>query len=62
MCHCPGSPRDPGSARFSLDPFMGSDAAAAAMHGRDWLGIDVSREYCRMARLRVRALARGEAP
>ena len=45
-----------------LDPFMGSDAAAAAMHGRDWLGIDVSREYCRMARLRVRGLARGAAP
>lgn len=51
-------------ARTVLDPFMGSGttAVAAAMHGRDWLGIDVSKEYCRMARLRVRGLARGGAP
>ena len=31
-----------------LDPFMGPDAAA----GLDWLGTDVSKEYCRTARLR----------
>lgn len=43
-------------ARTVLDPFMGSGttAIAAVMHGRDWLGIDVSRQYCRMAESRMR--------
>ena len=42
-------------ARVVLDPFMGSGttAVAAMMHGRDWLGIDISRDYRRMAESRI---------
>lgn len=42
-------------ARTVLDPFMGSGttAIAAMMHGRDWLGIDVSGDYRKMAESRV---------
>lgn len=38
-----------------LDPFMGSGttAVAALMHGKDYIGIEQSAEYCRMAEERV---------
>ena len=41
-----------------LDPFMGSGqtALAAVMAGRKYAGYDTSREYCRLARKRVRQL------
>lgn len=34
-----------------LDPFMGSGttAVAAMLEGRDWIGIEISPEYCKMA-------------
>jgi len=43
-------------AQVVLDPFMGSGTTAAAAQnlGRDWIGIDISRDYCRMASERVR--------
>ncbi len=39
------------SARVILDPFMGSGttAVAASTLGRDFIGIDISPEYCTMA-------------
>ncbi len=38
-----------------LDPFIGSGttAIAAEMSRRDWIGIDISEEYCRMAHDRI---------
>jgi site-specific DNA-methyltransferase (adenine-specific) len=38
-----------------LDPFCGSGTTLkmAAMHGRRWLGIDLSAEYCELSRARV---------
>ncbi|MFN2510788.1 MAG: site-specific DNA-methyltransferase [Pyrinomonadaceae bacterium] len=43
-----------------LDPAMGSGqtAIAAEMLGRDWIGIDISKNYCKLANERIRA-ARG---
>ena len=43
------------TARIVLDPFMGSGttALAAEMARRDWVGMEVSEEYCRVARERV---------
>jgi modification methylase len=43
-------------ARIVLDPFMGSGTTAAAARklGRHYIGIDVSPEYCEMAKRRVR--------
>lgn len=43
-----------------LDPFIGSGntAIAAEAHGKDWIGIDIAPDYCRMARERIEA-ARG---
>ena len=43
------------SAKIVLDPFMGSGttAVAARMKGRDFIGIDVAKEYCDMARRRL---------
>lgn len=40
-----------------LDPFMGSGttAIAAKLLKRDWIGIDVSKEYCRMAEQRIKS-------
>jgi len=37
-------------AQIVLDPFIGSGTTAAAARnlGRDWIGIDISEEYCRM--------------
>jgi len=38
-----------------LDPFMGSGttAVAAKILNRDWIGIDISEEYCKMANNRI---------
>jgi modification methylase len=48
------------NAETILDPFMGSGTAAIAAEaeGRDWIGIDISEEYCRLAGDRI-ANARG---
>lgn len=39
-----------------LDPFMGSGttAIAAEQEGRDWIGIELSKEYCQMALKRIK--------
>lgn len=44
-----------------LDPFIGSGttAVAAAMEGRQWVGIDLSERYCQVARERVAAQRTG---
>ena len=38
-----------------LDPFVGSGTTAkmAALNGRNYIGIDISDEYCELARKRV---------
>jgi site-specific DNA-methyltransferase (adenine-specific) len=40
-----------------LDPFMGSGttAIAAKLLKRNWIGIDVSKEYCKMAEKRIKS-------
>jgi len=42
-------------ASVVLDPFMGSGTTAVAAQslGRNWIGIDISEDYCRMANERV---------
>ena len=42
-------------AQIVLDPFMGSGSTAIAAESarRDWIGIDISEEYCKVARERV---------
>ena len=44
------------TAQIILDPFMGSGTTgvAAVMAHRDWIGIDISEEYCESARERIR--------
>lgn len=44
------------TAEVVLDPFMGSGTTAAAAQycGRDWVGIEISEEYCEVARSRIR--------
>ena len=44
-------------AKIVLDPFIGSGttAVAAQMLGVDWIGIEISEEYCRMANERISA-------
>lgn len=39
-----------------LDPFMGSGttAIAAEVEGREWIGIEISEKYCRMAEKRLK--------
>ncbi|MGR3913236.1 MAG: site-specific DNA-methyltransferase [Gammaproteobacteria bacterium] len=46
-----------------LDPFMGSGttAIAAECEGRDWLGIDNSADYCRLAGARMRGITASPA-
>jgi modification methylase len=46
------------SAKTILDPFMGSGTTALAARnlGRNFIGIDISPEYCKMARERVKDL------
>lgn len=43
------------SARVVLDPFMGSGTTAIASknQGRDYIGIDISEKYCKMATTRL---------
>ncbi len=45
------------TAQIILDPFMGSGttAIAAEMCRRDWIGLEVSKDYCQMARERIQA-------
>ncbi len=44
-----------------LDPFCGSGTTcvAAKMLGRDYIGIDISEEYCEIARQRIKAVETG---
>jgi len=44
-------------ARIILDPFLGSGTTAIAAESlnRDWIGIDMSKEYCKLARMRIKA-------
>ena len=46
------------TAQIILDPFMGSGttALAAQVAGRQWIGIEISEEYCKVARERVRVI------
>lgn len=48
------------TAQIVLDPHMGSGstAIAAEVEGRNWIGIDISNEYCKLARERIES-ARG---
>ncbi len=48
------------TGRITLDPNMGSGqtAIAAEILGRDWIGIDISKNYVKLANERIRA-ARG---
>ena len=47
---------DSTNAKVILDPFMGSGttAIAAKLCGRDFIGVDLSKEYCAMANSRVK--------
>ena len=44
-------------ARIVLDPFMGSGTTAIAALGehREWIGMDISESYCKLARERIAA-------
>ena len=46
------------NARIILDPFLGSGttAIAALKSGRRWIGIEISEEYCELARERINAI------
>jgi modification methylase len=46
------------TAQIILDPFMGSGTTAIAAEalGRDWIGIDISKDYCKLATERIRAV------
>ena len=48
---------DSNEAEVVLDPFIGSGttAIAAALAGRQWIGIDISETYCELARRRISA-------
>lgn len=43
------------NAQIILDPFIGSGttAVAALLEGRQYIGVDVSEDYCRLARQRI---------
>ena len=45
------------NARIVCDPFMGSGTTAIAAEalGREWIGIDISADYCKLARERILA-------
>lgn len=46
--------------KIVLDPFMGSGSTALAAIGsqREWIGFELSGDYCKLARERIRALGR----
>ena len=46
------------NARIVLDPFIGSGttAMAAETARRDWIGIDISEDYCKVARERIQVV------
>jgi modification methylase len=53
------------TAQIVLDPFLGSGttAIAAELRGRKWIGCEISKDYCEMARARIEAhrrLMRGQ--
>jgi len=43
------------TAKIVLDPFIGSGSTAIAAEGlkRNWIGIDISKDYCKLARERI---------
>jgi site-specific DNA-methyltransferase (adenine-specific) len=45
------------TADIVLDPFMGSGTTAIAAEGcrRNWIGIDISTDYCKLARERIQS-------
>ena len=45
------------TAHVILDPFLGSGSTAIAAEAcrRDWIGIDVSKDYCKLANERIQA-------
>ena len=45
------------NAEIILDPFMGSGSSAIAAEalGRKWIGIDISKDYCKLAKERINA-------
>ena len=45
------------TASIVLDPFIGSGTTGIAAEGckRDWIGIDISNDYCKLARERIKA-------
>ena len=49
---------DSTEAEVVLDPFMGSGttAIAAEIAGRQWIGMDISAEYCQLARDRISSM------
>ncbi len=49
---------DSTNAKVVLDPFMGSGTTAIAAENsrRQWIGIDVSEEYCELARERIKSI------
>lgn len=51
------------TAKRVLDPFMGSGttALAAIKNGREYMGIEISPEYCKMAEERIREFVTGES-
>ncbi len=48
------------TGKIVLDPFMGSGttAIAAEVCGRDWVGLELSKDYCKLARERIEAQGR----
>ena len=48
------------TGRIILDPFMGSGTTAIAAEAarRDWIGIDISEDYCKVARERIQTVRR----
>ena len=48
------------TGRIVLDPFIGSGttAMAAEMERREWVGLEVSEDYCKLARERIDAVKR----
>ena len=48
------------TGRIILDPFMGSGTTAIAAEAarRDWIGIDISEDYCKVARERIQTIRR----